>query len=140
MGGSKTKKAEPISYIKKCNLSTPLGPSLMPLHQWLIFLVDFIEIRCNGFPYRKYFQLALHFLHFGITSCVRYTLYDSIYSASLRQFCHLRSIKVLFTTTAYVFFIHKNLRKTKNCRESLWLLSSTELSRLNSLGSARIEL
>lgn len=33
-GELQTKKVEPINCIIKCNLSTPLGPSLMPLHQW----------------------------------------------------------------------------------------------------------
>ena len=36
-GELQTKKVEPINCIKKCNLSTPLGPSLMPLHQWFLY-------------------------------------------------------------------------------------------------------
>ena len=38
-GELQTKKVEPINCIKKCNLSTPLGPSLMPLHQWFFIFI-----------------------------------------------------------------------------------------------------
>ena len=37
--GAPNKKVEPINCIIKCNLSTPLGPSLMPLHQWFSYLI-----------------------------------------------------------------------------------------------------
>ena len=43
-GELQTKKVEPINCIIKCNLSTPLGPSLMPLHQWFSYLIDRSDI------------------------------------------------------------------------------------------------
>ena len=83
-----------------------------------LYLIYCSKIRCNAFPYRKYFEFTFDLLNFRITSGVCDVLNNPIYSASFCQFCRLLSICFVLTTTANLVFLHsESSYKTKMPRK-----------------------
>ena len=78
-GELQTKKVEPINCIKKCNLSTPLGPSLMPLHQWFSYLIDRSNID-DTFPEPHNFGS-----HLALRSLILFNTRSSVSSYIMQQ-------------------------------------------------------